>query len=150
MSSSNTILNFAQHLQSIANDHPDHLAAVIQNYDKRNKKIQYEEITFSELDSRSNQAANGLENFGIRKGVRTVLMVPPGVDFFVCTFALFKIGAIPILVDPGMGIKNLKKCLAEAEPTAFVGVTKAQVARLVLGWGKPTIDKVVTVGNNFF
>jgi acyl-coenzyme A synthetase/AMP-(fatty) acid ligase len=49
-------------------------------------------------------------------------------------FALFKAGAIPVLIDPGIGIKPLKTCLAQARPDAFIGVTKAQIARGLLGW----------------
>ena len=37
------------------------------------------------------------------------------------------------LIDPGMGVRNLGRCLAEAEPEAFVGVAKAHAARRVLG-----------------
>jgi acyl-CoA synthetase (AMP-forming)/AMP-acid ligase II len=73
-------------------------------------------------------------------------MVPPSAEFFALTFALFKVGAIPILIDPGMGIKNLKVCIAEAEPTAFIGIPKAHLARCLLGWGKPTIKVLLTIG----
>lgn len=145
------ILNFVEHLQRIAKDHPAHLAAVIQKFDSSKQQVNYTEITFQDLNARSDQAASGLEQLGIRPGVRTVLMVPPGIEFFLLTFALFKVGAIPILVDPGMGIKNLKKCLAQAQPQAFIGIPKAQLARAILGWGKDTIDKnkIVTVGKKF-
>ena len=30
-------------------------------------------------------------------------MVPPGLDFFALTFALFKAGVVPVLIDPGDG-----------------------------------------------
>ena len=90
--------------------------------------------------------AIALESIGIRRGVRTVLMVPPGFEFFALTFALFKIGAVPVLVDPGMGVKNLKTCLAEAQPQAFIGIPKAHFARVLLGWGKPTLKTLLTVG----
>ena len=56
-------------------------------------------------------------------------MVPPSPDFFALTFALFKVGAVPVLIDPGMGVQNLGKCLAEAEPEAFIGIPKAHAAR---------------------
>ena len=58
-------------------------------------------------------------------------MVPPSRDFFALTFALFKIAAVPVLIDPGMGMRNLGKCLAEAEPEAFIGIAKAHAARRV-------------------
>ena len=78
---------------------------------------------------------------GIRRGVRTVLMVAPSLDFFALTFALFKVGAVPVLIDPGMGVRNLGKCLAEAEPEAFIGIPKAHLARRVLGWARETIRR---------
>jgi acyl-CoA synthetase (AMP-forming)/AMP-acid ligase II len=53
---------------------------------------------------------------------------------------------VPILIDPGMGIKNLKVCIAEAEPTAFIGIPKAHLARCLLSWGKSTIKILLTVG----
>jgi acyl-coenzyme A synthetase/AMP-(fatty) acid ligase len=106
--------------------------------------------SFARLEQESNAIAHGLEARGIRRGVRTVLMVPPGPEMFAITFALFKIGAIPVLVDPGMGVKKLGKCLDEAAPEAFIGIPKAHVARLVLGWGRKTINKLVTVGPRLF
>src|SRR5262249_12205996 len=90
--------------------------------------------------------AAGLEQLGIRRGMRTVLMVPPSLEFFALTFALFKVSAVIVLIDPGMGVKNLGTCLREAEPEAFLGVAKAQLARCLLGWSRATIKHCVTVG----
>src|SRR4051812_4108595 len=101
--------------------------------------------TFRQLDRESDAAARGLERIGIGRGVRTVLMVKPSLEFFALTFALFKVGAIPVLVDPGMGIKNLGQCLAEAGAEAFIGIPRAVLARKILGWGKATIRTVVTI-----
>ena len=53
---------------------------------------------------------------------------------------------MPVLIDPGMGVKNLGRCLAEAEPAAFVGIPKAHLARVALGWARKTIRTLVTVG----
>jgi acyl-CoA synthetase (AMP-forming)/AMP-acid ligase II len=40
--------------------------------------------------------------------------------------------------------------LAEAEPEAFIGIPKAQAARVLLGWAKRTIRHIVTVGRRWF
>ena len=77
-------------------------------------------------------------------------MVTPGPEFFALTFALFKVGAVPVLIDPGLGVRNLKKCLAEAEPQAFIGIPKAHLARLLFGWGKQTLRIFITVGRRLF
>jgi acyl-CoA synthetase (AMP-forming)/AMP-acid ligase II len=50
-----------------------------------------------------------------------------------------------VLVDPGIGKANVKGCLAQAAPEAFLGVAKAHLARRVLGWA-PTARILVTVG----
>jgi olefin beta-lactone synthetase len=100
-------------------------------------------ISYAELNNDVDVIAHGLAAAGIARGTRTVLMVPPTPDFFAITFALFKISAVPVLIDPGMGVRNLGKCLAEAEPEAFIGIAKAQIARRVLGWGRKTIQKTI-------
>ncbi len=107
----------------------------------------YSTLTFAELDTISGQIARGLDEIGIRRGVRTVLMVTPSIDFFTLTFALFKVGAVPVLIDPGMGIRNLGKCLAEAKPDAFVGIPKAHLARRALRWARTTLRVTVTTGS---
>ena len=71
-------------------------------------------------------------------------MVMPGLDFFALAFALFKVGAVLVGVDPGMGLRNLGKCLAEAEPTAFIGNSKAHMARRLLGWARRTLRIGIT------
>ena len=63
--------------------------------------------------------AAGLIADGIGRGTRAAVMVPPGLDFFSLVFGVFKAGVVPVLIDPGMGVKSLGKCLDEAEPKLF-------------------------------
>ena len=122
----------------------------------------YEQLTFSALDRRSDALAWGLSAYGISTGTRTLLMVPAGVPLIALTFALFKIGAAPILIDPAMGRQNLAVCIAESEPEAMIGIARAHMARLVfphvfrttsrfvtvgrLGWGGATLDELEQLG----
>lgn len=62
------------------------------------------------------------------------------------TYGLFRAGIVPVLVDPGLGVRRLGTCLAEAKPEAFIGIAKAHVARLALGWGGDTVRHLVSVG----
>lgn len=110
----------------------------------------YTHLTFKELDELSSKMAEGFVEYGINKGTKTVLMVTPGLDFAALTFGLFKAGATVVMIDPGMGIKNLGKCLEAAAPEAFVGITKAHAARVLLRWSPSTIKKLVTVGTRLF
>jgi acyl-coenzyme A synthetase/AMP-(fatty) acid ligase len=113
-------------------------------------RVAYTHDTFLQLEQNSNRYAIALERMGITRGMRTVLMVTPSADFFALTIALFKIGAVPVLVDPGMGVKNLKTCLDEAQPEAFIGMAKAQVARLIFSWAKASLRIIISTGTRWF
>ena len=138
--------NICRHLKQAAHDIPHHLAVAVQSAKGAAvANLRYSELDFLSLDRQSDVIAFALNAHGITRGMKAVLMVTPSLDFFALTFALFKAGIIPILVDPGMGIKNLKQCFAEAAPDAFIGIPKAHIARRLFGWGKGTIKILLNV-----
>ncbi|MBK5276586.1 MAG: AMP-binding protein [Desulfuromonadales bacterium] len=139
---STDIVNISNPLTEMARLQPD-TAAIIFPQEGRS-------LTFRELDLESNRIARGLLRLGIRRGMRTALLVPPSPELFAITFALFKAGAVPVFIDPGIGARNMKGCLAEAEPEAFIGIPKAHLARKLLGWGRGSVRILVTVGGSRF
>jgi acyl-CoA synthetase (AMP-forming)/AMP-acid ligase II len=131
--------NIADRLREAARAWPDR-AAVIDQRERRR--------TFTELDREVDQLVSGLQSLGLRPGQRIVLMVRPGIEFIALTFALFRAGAVVVLIDPGMGRTNIFRCLEEVEPEGFVAIPVVQLIR----WWKRR-DKVfrsaslnVTVG----
>ncbi|MGY6554385.1 MAG: fatty acid CoA ligase family protein [Wenzhouxiangella sp.] len=138
-------MNIAQALSQQALTQPDGIALIVPR--KRTAQgWKDERHTYRELDELSTRLAAGLAAEGVTPGTRVAFMVPPSLEFFALFFALFKAGAIPVLVDPGIGIKPLKTCLGEARPEVFLGITKAHIARLVLGWAKGHVKHLITVG----
>src|SRR5207237_1337654 len=107
-------------------------------------------VTFKQLDDDSNLLADGLASIGAKSGSRLVLMVPPSIDFISLVFALFKAGVVTVLIDPGMGRRNLIRCLAESEPEGFIGIPLAQAVRTILGHRFPKAKYNVTVGRRWF
>lgn len=138
--------NICQHLKRAAQNMPTGLAVAVQH--AKQGQFTYQEIDFASLHQQSDMIAKGLIQYGITRGMKAVLMVTPSIEFFSLTFALFKAGIIPILVDPGMGIKNLKQCFEESQPDAFIGIPKAHIARRILGWGKGSVKQVINVGGS--
>ena len=141
--------DLASRLMDIVARKPDRLMAVHMRGMGPDGHGRYESMTYAGIDRESNRIAHGLEKVGMKRGMHTVLMVTPGLDFFAILAALLKIGAIPVLVDPGMGVRNLKKCMEEAEPEAFIGIPKAHLARVLLRWARRTIRINVTAGRRY-
>lgn len=87
--------------------------------------------SFLELDLAASAVADRLQARGVARGMRVLMLVKPGFDLICVVFALFKLGAIPIVVDPGMGLKKFLRCVRGASPQALVGIPMALIlARL--------------------
>lgn len=103
--------------------------------------------TFQELLDNSGRYANVLSGKEVKKGDRVMLMVKPSMEFVCLTFALFQIGAVVILIDPGMGYKNLLSCISSVKPQVFIGIAKAQLFRMVFFKHFNTIRTSIWVGS---
>jgi len=110
----------------------------------------YHLTTYKELDDQSDRIARGLIRWGVRPGMRIVMLVPFGAMFIRLTFALLKAGVVVVLIDPGMGRKHLVNCLSESEPDGFIGIPKAQAIRTLLRKRFPNARWNVTVGARWF
>jgi olefin beta-lactone synthetase len=139
------VSNVAHALSEQARNQSDGIALIMPT---RRTASGWEDVryTYSELNDLTDRLAAGLHARGMGPGTRVAFMVPPSLEFFALFFAFFKAGCVPVLVDPGIGLKPLKTCLGEAKPQAFIGITKAQVARMILGWARDSIETVVSVG----
>lgn len=151
-------VNVAARLAAFARTMPDRAAVIVPTTRDADGRRRYRSITFAELDRDSDRLARGLRALGVTRGTRLALLVKPGIDFISLVFALFKAGTVTILIDPGMGRKNLLRCLHEAMPEGFVAIPPVQAVRCLLPrfrsarlnvtvgrrwfWGGKTIDEL--------
>ncbi len=148
--------NVGHCLSETARRMPDAIAVAaprnsrLSNRSRQIGSIEYDRVTFSKLEAVSNQVANGIRALGVKPGTRLALMVPPGIDFVTHVFGLFKAGVVVILIDPGMGKRNMIRCLAAATPQGIVGIAKAHVARLLFRRRFPQCKVNVVVGNRYW
>jgi len=140
-----TNANIASHLPAMAKLDPARKAIIAPD-----DRGGWRSISFGELDSLSDAFARGLQKIGITRGTRTVLMVPPSLDFFPLVFGLFKAGAVIVLIDPGIERRALLSCLDEVEPEAFIGVPMAHLARVLFPKPFRKVKASVTVGRRWF
>ncbi len=106
----------------------------------------YATMTFADLELQTSSIAAGLQQMGVQPGQRIVMLVRFGVDFISLVFALLKAGAVVVLIDPGMGRKNLVKCLEATNPDGFVAIPAAHMVRMALSHRFPRAKLNVTVG----
>lgn len=106
-------------------------------------------FNYRELDQDSARLAGALRATGITTGMSTLLMVPPGPDFLSLTYALFKCGAVVVLIDPGMGRSQLLGCIRQTRPRALVGIPRAQAASLLHREAFAELAARVTVGRRW-
>ncbi len=146
----NDYVNIASYLTRTAKTQPHKRAVVYPAGRDKKGRIAYSHLTFIQLDQESDCLAHGLTAAGVTHGTRTVLMVKPSLDFFALIFALFKTGAIPVVVDPGMGIQRMVGCFKSSRPEAFIGIPLAHVVRTVYPGFFKTVKTWITVGRRWF
>ena len=110
----------------------------------------YKTITFRELNEYADKIAAGLIRMGVKPGHKIAALVTPGIDFVASVFGLLKSGAVMILIDPGMGGKNLLKCLTDADPDGFFAISKVHAIRCFMRRRFPHAKFNVTVGRRWF
>ena len=137
-----TSFNIAASLAYWAKETPSQSAII----EMRNKT----QVTFKQLDKESCLIASGLLHNGMKKGDRVLLMVPYGTQFVTLAFALFKAGAVPVLIDPGMGKKNVLHCIKQSEPRGMIAIPLAHAIKTLIPSAFKSIQLSVTVGRKWF
>lgn len=118
--------NIARHLEVMARERPTGAALKIPRGRSR-RGIKYLTLSFAELDAEVGAWTNRLTNAGVSRGDRTLVMVRQGLPLIASVFALFRMGAVPVIIDPGMGRKNFLACVERSHPKALVGIPFARL-----------------------
>jgi len=144
------IVNVATHLTRMAREQPYKRAVVYPAGRDNSNRVTYAHMTFLQLEHEVDRLAHGLIKAGISRGTRTVLMVKPSIEFFALIFAVFKTGAVPVVVDPGMGIRRMLSCYKSTRPEAFIGIPLAHVVRTLAPKFFKSVSTWITVGRRWF
>ncbi|MGD9308836.1 MAG: fatty acid CoA ligase family protein [Desulfosarcina sp.] len=143
-------INVATYLRTMARIQSYQRAVVCPCGRDSQGRVAYTHLTFRQLDIESDRLAQGLKGSGVSRGVRTILMVKPSLDFFALVFALFKVGAVPVVVDPGMGVSRMLNCLKESRAQALIGIPAAHVLRTLAPKYFTSVNTFITVGKRWF
>lgn len=104
------------------------------------------QLSFSQLNAQVDAYAYGLRDYGILQGERVLLLIHPGVELIAVVFALVKMGAVPVLIDPGMGRHAFLQCVEEIEAAALIGIPTAHVLRRLFPRTFRMVKRAIIVG----
>ena len=140
--------NIARHLPLMAAQQPDHPALKIPRGRTRDGRIDYLVLSFAELDAEVDAWAARLAARGVRRGDRVLVMVKQGLPLIAAAFALFQLGAVPVIIDPGMGRENFLACVARSRPRVLLGIALAQFSSHLFRSAFATIEVRVWVSGS--
>ncbi|MCA9269727.1 MAG: AMP-binding protein [Planctomycetales bacterium] len=110
----------------------------------------YRTVSFEEMERDVRRIAAGLLAAGASRDMRLALMVTPGIDFITLVFAMLRAGVPMVLIDPGMGRRNIFRCLDEVQVDGFVAVPPVHAVRTLLRRRFARARFNVTVGKRWF
>lgn len=112
---------------------PAHPAICVPRGRDRAGDIDYLGLSFAELDAEVDAWVAKLAARGVRRGDRVLVMVRQGLPLIASAFALFKLGAVPVIIDPGMGRGSFLACVARSRPRVLLGIPLAQLLSHAFG-----------------
>ena len=81
-------------------------------------------ITFTQIDTKSDEICRYLIQKGFQKGNKIVVFVPIGIEFYLILTAIFKMGLKAVFIDPYAGIEHINKCCEMISPDGIIGSGK--------------------------
>lgn len=112
---------------------------------------QWDTWTYAELDRHSDAFAHGFVGAGVRPGDRTLMLMRPNLEFYAVLLGLFKLGAVPVLLDPGMGMKAVLACIARTKPRVAVALPAVHAVRVIAARRAfASVELPITAGRRWF
>jgi len=93
-----------------------------------------ESIDRAQFASRVAAFAQGLHQRGVQPGDRVAVLVPPGIDLIAVIYACWRLGAVTVVADRGLGLRGLGAAVRSARVRHVVGPFAALAAAATLRW----------------
>ncbi|EMD66731.1 hypothetical protein COCSADRAFT_198125 [Bipolaris sorokiniana ND90Pr] len=102
---------------------PQHFAGVVRQYGDRDAVISHHQrirLTYDALDRDSNRLARGLQNLGVKKGDRVAASLGNNIEFATITYALFKLGAILVPLNPSFNAPQVLNAINHLDASHLI------------------------------
>ncbi len=138
--------NIASQLRHWAQQRPNHNALLV----PAGANLPYTAYTFAQVEAYSDALAYGFQAWGLQPGDRVLVFLRPGLYFAATLFALFKLGAVPVFIDPGMGVRGMLHCVRQAQARGLIGEPKIHLLRRLAPWAFRGVELRATSSSTLF
>ena len=111
---------------------PQHFAGVVSQFGDRLAVIsraQRAQVTYDELNRKSNAIARGLQSIGVKKGDRVSVSLGNNMEYALLHYALFKLGAILNPLNPSFNQKQVISALNHLESSHLIIGAETNLSR---------------------
>ena len=91
-------------------------------------------VTRPEFAARVATYAEALHHRGVRTGDRIAVLVSPSIDLIAVVYACWRIGAVAVIADKGLGLRGLTSAIRASRVKHIIGPVKAIAAARLLRW----------------
>jgi len=137
-------LNLADEFDALVDLRPDAPLCIVARHGKNGHS--YETLSFRDCRRMAHQYARGMQQRGIQRDDTAIILAKPGLDFVPVFLGLWKLGAVPVAVDPGAPKQQKLKAIEEIAPKVLVGIPMAHALRLLYPRVFRSISRALTVG----
>ena len=103
-------------------------------------------ISFAELEREGAKLATLLEKRGVKPGDAVLVLVPMGIGLYVTLAAVFRLGAVVMVVDPSAGLAHIERCCKLNPPRALIGAPVAHALSLLIPSLRFVAPRITTRG----
>ena len=146
--SSTRTFNIAAILEQHAAERPFQRGVVFPEGRDDAGNVRWTHLTFVDLNQLADEYARGFVAAGVTAGDRVSLLVKPCLEFIPLVFAIFKVGALPVLIDPGMGRKRFLSCIRHIAPRVLIAEPVVMGLKGLFGRSFESVEIPITVGRS--
>ena len=124
----------------------DHFAKIVSANGDRPAVISRPQgrLTYSQLDADSNVLAHGLQSLGVKKGDRVAVSLGNNLEFATVTYALFKLGAILVPLNPSFGATQIISALNHLGVSHLIIGTETNLPFKAPRSNVPILDSIIS------
>ena len=145
----NPRLNLAREFATLAALRPADTIQVVAQHEKGGHEKtahRYQSLTFGRCRELGEQYARGFQASNIQQGDLAVILMKPSLELVPVFLALWHVGAIPLVVDPGASKEQKLKSIEDIRPNVLVGIPLVHALRILHRRAFRSVTRSVTVG----